>query len=807
MQSTTLILTIALSALALAFVVVSVLRNLGRPLFRSVAALVAVLVSIPIALLPAIAFSRAMASGLISAFDPALLEKIQSVVPTAEAAIRGLMQLLLAPILFVFLYLLIRLIVSWILGAIARYLETKYPEAGRARKPIGAALGAICGLALVVIYLMPLASYTGVLAHAEELDLPELAEGMSEEDVEAIHTFANTPVLAISRALGGDGLFALLTRTQIGDETVSMSREVDVLAELVVAIVPLTQKDLSGWSEAETAVITGTLPDAMDASALLRTLGAEALSELSDAWLRGEDFLSMEKPAMSGAKGAFLDSVLASLRDTTTDTVADDIRGMAPVVSLALKVYGTDGTDAAGLVELLRDDLEDPTVKSVVMTAGVQMVADQLGMYNNKEAIYMDYSTALAQLSGETDAQTLCAQIGALNEQYAVDMSDADVSVLAACMAANPYAAPSQAACGETAVSPISSSGRLDYSFDLLYTYMAVAMTDEDVLRWMEQIALAAEGDAAALGWLSDQSGIPSALITKDALTELVANAEVLSALNGEQMESLITSAADLATAGNTLTLEKAVSVMSGTLQVLAQTEAGKTFADTLVMGVLQSETARAATGMSAAQATAVATAIQESGSYENLEQTATDITNLVDALGNLGAGSGMDSITSERFYTLVSTMNDSTVALLQTLCEPSMLQSFGVNAKGAPAVAHLLHDLLNRMVELRPTWTEEQCRAEADALYRLVALATDTRDPNGETFEERLGMPAASLADALLDSQLLGDVLPASVSEMPELRITLHEEDRAELTEALQTKPGDHSTAFVEALLKIIGQ
>jgi hypothetical protein len=239
--------------------------------------------------------------------------------------------------------------------------------------------------------------------------------------------------------------------------------------------------------------------------------------------------------------------------------------------------------------------------------------------------------------------------------------------------------------------------------------------------------------------------------------------------LGKEEMESLFTAAAEIMSTEGELKLEDAIGTISDALSDFTSTESGKNLVDNLVTGVLQSDSVCESMGITPGQATDIADAIKDSGTLENLGDTAKDITNLMNVLQHLADGSNTagEEVSPEDFRTLLLTMNDTSAELLRSLCTADMLAKTGLPAETAEPIAQLLRDLLNGLVTVRKNWSDAAYQKEADALYRVLMLAMGSQNSSGDTFEDRFGMSVEKLIETIQASELLTTVLPDSINRM----------------------------------------
>ena len=801
-----LIVTAALSAIAVIVLGICVLKNMFRPVLRSGMQLAVALLCIPIALLLTKVVCSAATSAVLGMINIDILQQVITDLPSGQQAIEGLAQMVAAPFVFVLIYFVLWVIFGSIVGAVVRSLEKGGAKVALFKnKAIGAGIGVVCGLVLLVVYLVPLIGFTGIVPEALDLvsDM-ELTEGepilaVSDEDTQAINQIVNTPALSVPRALGGKALFASLTSTKLDGEKLSLTGEIDSLCTFAASAFPVVQKvtkDIALIDEADVAMLQAELPALFENSTLLRVLGAEAVSGLSRAWMTGDSFLTVEKPKMEGVTAVVVDSALLMFVDTTKDTIVNDIRGLTPMLTAALAVNKLQqGGDLNDIMEQLAQAASTPEIKSLLMTAGVSIVAQELGLYNNKREIYDEYSTTLATLStANLTQEQLCQEIEALNDKYAISMTNEEIAALAASLIEHPYTG---SLTGEPSLLAPAASAPVFVTCSTANTPIVWLTQTDDLQAWLSTITAKATEQQESLNWLSEGDNIPSALVTSEDLTALTTK-EALEDLGEEEITALFSAAAKVMgdmSSDEGLDLESTIGALGDALGVVAATESGQALVNTLVTGALQSDKVCESMGITAGQATTIANSIKDSGGLENLGQTAKDVSNLMNVMGHLkdeNISSG--AVSPEDFHTLISTMNDSSAALLRSLCTPEMLKKAGLPAESVQGVAHLLDDLLGGLIEARKNWNDEAYQKEADALYRVLQLAVGAKNSSGTTFEDRFGMSVEQLIETVQASELLTTVLPDSIDELyaenPDalgLSKRLDADDRALLLEKIE--------------------
>ncbi len=823
-----LIVTMALSALALIILGVCVLKNLFRPVLRSGMQLAVALLCIPIALLLAKVICQVVASSVLGMLDFDILNQVITDLPSGQQAIEGLAQMVAAPFVFVLVYFILWIIIGSIVGIVIRSLEKGGVKFALFKnKAIGAGIGAVCGFVLLIVYLVPLIGFTGIVPEAMavitdlEMDGRPVVE-LGEDEMAAVDQIVNTPALAAPRALGGNALFKSLTTTKLDGEKFSLTQELDSLCPFVVSVFPVVEKvtkDISLINEADVAVIQEELPALFENSTMLRVLGAEVISGMSRAWLVGDPFLTVEKPDTEGVTAVVVDSALLMFVDTTKETIVEDIRGLTPMLSAALAVNKLQqGGDLNDILEQLASAASTPEIKSLLMTAGVSIVAQELGLYNDKREIYDAYASTLATLSTANLTQDqLCKEIETLNDKYAIAMTDEEIAALASSLLDHPFAGAS-ASDPSLALPSTSNYPVLIFCSQTGSTVVTLSQED-DIKAWLEEICAKISQQQESLAWLTEAEEIPTSLITGEDLVALTTK-EALEDFGEEEIKALFGAAAEVMnnmSSGDGLNIETTIGALGDALGAVTATESGKALVETLVTGALQSEKVCETMGITPGQATTIANSMKENGGLENLGQTAKDVNTLMNVMNHLkeDVTSG-GSVSPEDFHTLISTMNDSSAALLRSLCTPEMLKKAGLPAESATGVAHLLDDLLAGLVEARKNWGDDVYQREADALYRVLQLAVGAKNGNGNTFEERFGMSVEQFIETVQASDLLTTVLPDSINELyaenPDalgLSKRLNENDRAQLLEKIEEykqTADEGGDKLLEALARMLG-
>ncbi len=597
------VITAVFVALALIILLVCVLKSMSRTVFKSGVSLLVILLSLALSMLLARMVGAEVVKFIIQSGMIEFPAELFTELPSSEELILGLSSIIVAPLLFAPIFLVLRLFFS-ILGAIVVSIVSGNmagkPFVTFKSKPIGAAIGLVCGVLLCVIYFTPIAGYTGLVSSVGEKGfLTEgsdmLQEGLTEEEYAQLDEILQMPVFSITRTLGGNVLFDEISTTKMMGTKVCLTKEMVSFCDIFVSINPLISKDIADWGENEVSAIEDGIPNALENSALLRILVAEVLSGASNAWLEGDTFLGTEKPPMGELFEPAIDSILKSFQNSTPETVEADIAGMIPILSASLKLSSLEGNvTEEDFFNMIGDLVESPEAKKILVTTGVSMLGSGLGLYQNKDIIYVEYMERLAGISEmDLSVEEMQNQIEILNEYYVIQMSETEVATLAHSLKANPYIE----------------------SVAMLSTWSV----DDTLEEWIHEIATEVTNTEEALAWLLNKAEIPTQLVTVSDLMVFLDESELLDSLGKEELIAILNELEEMANTWKVISIDNFVEMFGETIKVFTATEAGINMLTNLVTGILQSDTVCNMFQITPTQATLIAEKMQESDLIRNL--------------------------------------------------------------------------------------------------------------------------------------------------------------------------------------------
>lgn len=399
---------IAAYACAVIVIAVCVVRNLFRSIFRGAVALGLAVIALPLSVLVARLTVDSLTSKILRLVDLSALSSLEEAFPSLEEGAVALVHMVAAPEIWR-LVLVLMLVLFTVIGTIVcRIVEKHKPSLAKRHKGIGAAMGALCGVVLMVGLLSPTAGYLTEAPEAvhtlEEYEqITHTDEQTLQETIEAEKNAAeaaNTPLLVAVRMLGGEAIFDSLTTVTVDGHETDLHTELHALDRLGADIVVLSAVPMEEYTDHEYDTIR-EIGDVLEDSALLRVLGAEGVSALSRAWLKDRAFLGIDRPDAGEAMNFAMNAIMVVMKNTNKDTVAHDVRALAPAISAALRVHvaqtpkpsepgadpevtpepPTTSEQLDVLMDAIVESAETPETKDVLVRAGVGLVANELEQY------------------------------------------------------------------------------------------------------------------------------------------------------------------------------------------------------------------------------------------------------------------------------------------------------------------------------------------------------------------------------------------------------------------------------------------
>lgn len=348
-------MTFSLFSVALIFILATAIlggavRGIKRGFIKTLLSLVAAFTSLVIALI--------ISPYISTLFGELVLDfvKLQpfygTTIPQSaymDIFITALASMAISAVLFLVVFAVLKLWFGAIFSLIYRsYKENKKPFPDedapayeRRPKVWGGAAGAVSGLLTAVIILSPLMGVLGiantVIDIVDRADRAFFANENAKKQVDALRTVANDGVGTVIYNMGGNLIFSSAASTTVNSSTIYAVNEVETIELLVgdfLALYPILQNPAAVTEEhAETIE---TLCVHLEDTKMLDILMAEYLPRAAGAWLRGEAFMKINKPAMNELIMPAFDGILEICASSDVYTVKANTTSLLRIYSLII---------------------------------------------------------------------------------------------------------------------------------------------------------------------------------------------------------------------------------------------------------------------------------------------------------------------------------------------------------------------------------------------------------------------------------------------------------------------------------------
>lgn len=322
---------------------------------------------------------------------PAELMEMFHFSTTLNQTIIGLPVALIAPLVFVVLYLVLKLLtgivyafVVFFAGRRMKKVSKKVPYA----KERAFAWSAAAGLLTLVVVLIPVAFYGGMAADAiafiSNIDVldKETEATLDTVSEEYITPITDSVLIQAFRAMGGDTMLGELTTFKLNGEVISVNEELENILDVANGVAPLLGSDFQDLSKSDAQKIVNAV-DSLTESKFLTSIAAEAVYFFTDDIVNGDEPLSLDE---TGMFDTLVDRVVHTLHDdakavvrpqegvTSADVTKNRSRFKADlktVAELAANLLESGALANTGDTDALLDELATgDTIKNMISTLG-----------------------------------------------------------------------------------------------------------------------------------------------------------------------------------------------------------------------------------------------------------------------------------------------------------------------------------------------------------------------------------------------------------------------------------------------------
>ncbi len=451
-----LLISIPAILILIATALLCMARGVKKSIIRFLTVLVALFASIPVATLVAKSLSGVVTdllNGILASSEMA--QQIFAASPTLEIAPAALAGVIASPIIYLVVFILMTLLMLIVHKVLTVVLKAAPDVEGKAlSRGIGAAIGVVVALVLVVGIYAPVSGYVGIvdgIAAKAETDAPEYIESVPAAAIDAVDSGAKAIPFKLADALGGKALFRGLTTGKLNGEKFTLEGELGAVADAALAALSFTGADVAEYGDEQIAAIDAIQGAVSDSTILISAL-PELLSEASGAWLAGEEFVGMAKPSLNDTFDPLLTDILAVFATSDKTNIEADLATLGDLFTVAIeKKVLANVNDSEQLIAIFSDADTvkaltttlgaNPRMKHLVPTVtniGLRIVYSSLGIPETNEDVNRQFITSLtaainkhSALELEEMADKLSAEVTAISKEYALDIPTSEIDAIA----------------------------------------------------------------------------------------------------------------------------------------------------------------------------------------------------------------------------------------------------------------------------------------------------------------------------------------------------------------------------------------
>lgn len=452
-----LILLAVCALILISNVFVAFVRGTRKSLLRLLTAVIAVVIAFFLSRAIAASFGTEIALWMKTTLggDPNFAPMFEGEAG-ADKALGVLVQMLVAPLLFLVLYCVLKavlIVLYWILSAVTRP-ETKKRGGHLVALPIGL-LMALIG---ILVFITPVMGYLDVAsATVTELDTGESIEEVKElaaYNAEFALPALETPVVSSLYNIVGEKLFDGLAQGKWDGAELHLKAELVALGKVAGNVQQLGAVPTEQYGEAECAAVSA-LAENIGSSQMLSILCAGVLNTASNHWLEGESFLGVLPPDMGANGNMLLDSFLQVFATSSRENLGEDLDFFADAFTLVVRydlLASVGSADENELAELITDsgllsDMQDllathPRMKPVgtaLIDIGMRSALHAMGLPEDLEQSHSEMLTEITTVlkeiptneDGSINEEALAEDLTTVFESHEIEVSESVVTLVA----------------------------------------------------------------------------------------------------------------------------------------------------------------------------------------------------------------------------------------------------------------------------------------------------------------------------------------------------------------------------------------
>jgi hypothetical protein len=757
---------VGLGLLAITVIVIAcnLLKGLFKGLKKTVGSLVVIITS---ALLAGIVTSIVCTpkSSLIVAIIETVkgsIAGIQDIFAIEELSetLSHYLSMLIAPFFFVIVYAFISILVSIAVSISLKFIHIKQPPKSVDRLG-GMGVGLVCGIAVSLIVLMPVAGLLDIVANVgEEMLAVEQSESSyastaEETNADAVMEEISGAIVAVSEnkiigahRVGSGWLFNLLASTDFEGERVYLKDDITVMLNITNDVMSIVQ-NFQSFGEEQVDSINSAI-DELDSSPLLKHTLSGALSNVAGKWSRGEEFLGMAKFDCGELFNPMVDTLLGVLSTTTKNTLSSDLYTMSDMVGVLAKhgIFSGEGDFESILNKLAKSGVVSELIITANHNPRMSVLSDQITLFgirsltttlgipdsvdDRHNMIMSDIANALLEsghLSAKEREQFVSQRIFDAFEKYGVEADEVAAAEIAAGLIYD-FASNSEvdgsdvreffllySAASRNNVMYSESGAEIDLLSDddqnelrinsnqtisigdvVLENYNYYNYSSSAAYKMGEENVDI--GDAATL---HSAKAMKSSVVTLDEILEDVRKYNDCEDPDGEarKLSDMFSNAVDMFVGDgmNDLTHNQIIERIGVLLDKMVDSELfGSSSVQRLLRAILQSEKIRDELHLSLRDVNLFADKVNNAVNNSSYAHVTGTVSDTIDMMVSITDNSLTDDEKKEKTQKLLSNMNQDSAEMLSAMVSPSLMMSYGTPESRAEKASDSISLLFDNM-------------------------------------------------------------------------------------------------------------
>lgn len=825
-------ISLGLVAVAALIVLVGALIGVLRGLKKTIASFVAIVISFIVALAttlivcsPDIGILSSVVD-IIKGYIP--LEAMEGMVDIIgiDSLLVYYVSMFLSPIVFFAVFLIALVILSIIAMIVVKFIAKKKDFSKVAKRLGGLGLGALCGIIISMLVLMPIVGMLDIAAKVGETE--KLGPELVGEEISALLEEASDDVALKFMDIYCGWIYDGLASANFKGETVSLEDDAVALIGVLTEIENLAAGS-EGFGQKQVDALNNII-DNIDKSPMLRDTLATLLSEMANTWLEGEEFMGISKMEGGELLNPVIDKILGVIAESNKDNISADMKTLTGILGIfvehdmfansgdykaLLKTMGGEGviteliavSNANPRMSFISDDITKLSVKALASTIGIpedeeerydllmSEIADALNNTKNMadeerlEAVEADIAEALLDYGVEVEGQasiditkSIIEDLGNKDKVSADDVSE--FFIMYSVADSNADSANSDEGADYEFLSDtdgftfeINPDGTISVNGKVLKNY--------NLDNYVESGAYKLGKDHTDIGGaasLYSAESMKSSLLT---LSDILKNIKMYSECDNpdeaaEKMSEMLIFAAENFNIDGGLTSSQLIKNMGELLDMMHKCELfGNQATADMVKAIFQSKDVRDEIGLSYSEIGTftdklndTATSKDESD-YASVTQSISQTLDVVDKIND------KDTDKEERREAtedLISNMSPDKAELLSTMTTPSMMTKYGACEEKADTVSESVSILFKNMADFAE-YTEqgagsEEYAREANAVNTVLLLLMDSTNSeatslfNTDDSEGKTGVSADEYVELLVTSEVVSATLLSTVED-----------------------------------------